>query len=58
MPAKTRRKDSKAPRADDSKARKQRDKGWDDRLRRVGAARFVEVQWSGRDNPSWPLPLK
>jgi hypothetical protein len=33
-----------------------RDKAWDNRLRTVGDARFTEVQWSGRDAPSWPLP--
>jgi hypothetical protein len=35
---------------------KQRDERWEDRLRRVGDARFVEVAWSERDSPSWPLP--
>jgi hypothetical protein len=33
-----------------------RDDAWDDRLRRVGDARFVEVAWSTRDKPCWPLP--
>ena len=35
-----------------------KDKGWDERLRLVGDARFTEVTWSGRDHPSWPLPRK
>jgi hypothetical protein len=35
-----------------------KDKSWDERLRLVGDARFTEVTWSGRDNPSWPLPRK
>ncbi len=35
---------------------KHRDEGWEDRLRRVGDARFVEVEWSERDSPHWPLP--
>jgi hypothetical protein len=42
--------------SDGSKMQKQRDEGWEDRLRRVGDARFVEVEWSERDSPSWPLP--
>ncbi len=68
MPTKTRRKDAGAARAPstvrgrDGKPRKPkdkaRDKGWDERLRLVGDARFVEVRWSGRDEPSWPLPAK
>jgi hypothetical protein len=41
---------------DSSKTPKQRDGGWEDRLRRFGDARFVEVEWSERDSPSWPLP--
>jgi hypothetical protein len=36
----------------------QRPEGWDERLRLVGDARFVAVEWSGRDHPSWPLPIK
>jgi hypothetical protein len=39
-----------------SKTPKQRDEGWEDRLRRFGDACFVEVEWSERDSPSWPLP--
>ena len=35
-----------------------KDKGWDERLRLTGDARFTEVTWSGRDHPSWPLPRK
>ncbi len=58
MPTQKRIKKGEAPRADDSKARKRRDAGWDDRLRQVGDARFTEVEWSGRDDPSWPLPKK
>lgn len=56
MPAKTRR--AKTETADGKTARRQRDEGWDDRLRTVGDARFVEVEWSGKDYPSWPLPRK
>jgi len=44
--------------ADDRTISSQRDEGWDERLRLVGDARFVEVQWSGRDHPVWPLPKK
>jgi hypothetical protein len=58
MPTSKRRKTAKpqTKRADDNKARNKRDKSWDNRLRTVGDARFTEVQWSGRDAPSWPLP--
>ncbi len=55
---KTRRKDAEPKRADAKETRQQRDKGWNDRLRLVGDARFTDVKWSGRDNPSWPLPAK
>ena len=41
---------------DGSKTPRQRDKDWEDRLRRFGDARFVAVEWSERDRPSWPLP--
>jgi hypothetical protein len=58
MPTQKRIKKNEAPRADDGKARKRKDAGWDDRLRLVGDARFTEVEWSGRDDPSWPLPKK
>jgi hypothetical protein len=44
------------PRDSSKTPKQQRDEGWDDRLRRVGDARFVEVEWSERDSPSWPLP--
>jgi hypothetical protein len=64
MPAKTPSK-TKTPnktigakRAGDGKAAKRRDGAWDERLRLTGDARFVEVEWSGRDYPSWPLPKK
>ncbi|MGB6538990.1 MAG: hypothetical protein WBF58_23865 [Xanthobacteraceae bacterium] len=53
-----RRKTSEPTRADDKTMPNRRDEDWDERLRLVGDARFVEVQWSGRDNPSWPLPKK
>lgn len=62
MPTKTPRKNAGAIQTGDGKARTQRkavgkrDKAWDERLRLVGDARFVEIAWSGRDNPSWPLP--
>ncbi len=68
MPTKTRQKSAGAARARNTvrgrngeprKAEgKTKDKGWDERLRLVGDARFVEVRWSGRDDPSWPLPAK
>jgi hypothetical protein len=44
--------------SDGTKTPKQRNEGWEGRLRRVGDARFVEVEWSERDSPSWPLPTK
>ena len=58
MPTNKRRNDAAATAADDTKAPKRRDEAWDERLRLVGDARFVDVAWSGRDNPSWPLPKK
>jgi hypothetical protein len=58
MPNRPRGKTAEPARADDSKARDRRDEHWDERLRLVGDARFVEVEWSGRDHPSWPLPAK
>lgn len=58
MPTKARRKNSEWQADDDHKARSKRDESWDERLRLVGDARFVEVEWSGRDDPSWPLPKK
>jgi hypothetical protein len=36
--------------------RMQKPADWDERLRQVGDARFVDVEWSTRDRPSWPLP--
>jgi len=42
----------------DEKAGNGRNKDWDERLRTVGDARFTKVEWSGRDDPSWPLPKK
>jgi hypothetical protein len=35
---------------------KRKDEQWDDRLRRVGDANYVAVDWSARDKPYWPLP--
>ncbi len=58
MPSKIGRNSTEPMRADDRKARGQRDADWEDRLRLVGDARFTDVEWSGRDNPSWPLPIK
>jgi len=40
----------------DRKPQNRKDDAWDDRLRRVGDARYTEVTWSGRDDPVWPLP--
>jgi hypothetical protein len=39
-----------------SAARTRKDEAWDDRLRRVGDANYVAVDWSTRDQPYWPLP--
>jgi hypothetical protein len=58
MSIKVQRKNVEPRHADDKDARNQKDGGWEDRLRLVGDARFVEVEWSKRDNPSWPLPIK
>jgi hypothetical protein len=58
MSNKVQREAGEATRDDDRKATKQRDKAWDERLRLVGDANFVDVAWSGKDNPSWPLPKK
>ena len=55
---KIRRKDIEAAPAGGKQTASRRDKGWDERLRLVGDARFTEVTWSGRDHPSWPLPRK
>jgi hypothetical protein len=58
MPNKKRRKDPKPAHGEAVTAVSQRDEGWDERLRLVGDANFVHVEWSGKDNPSWPLPKK
>jgi len=58
MAAKMPRKSTEPTRSDDKKARDKRDEAWEDRLRLVGDARFTDVEWSGRDDPSWPLPIK
>jgi hypothetical protein len=55
---KVRHKPNDASRSADAKTAKQKDKGWEERLRLTGDARFTEVTWSGRDHPSWPLPRK
>ncbi|HEY5066126.1 MAG TPA: hypothetical protein VIJ04_15025 [Xanthobacteraceae bacterium] len=64
MPAKTghtktrhtKTRHTKTEAASDSKVENRRDEHWDDRLRTVGDARFIEVEWSGKDYPGWPLP--
>jgi hypothetical protein len=62
VPTKTQRKNTNKEiglkRVDDGNSRRQRDESWEDRLRLVGDARFIDVEWSGRDRPSWPLPGK
>ena len=58
MPAKAQRSKSGSKAADDKKPPSRRDEDWDERLRLVGDARFVDVEWSGRDHPSWPLPKR
>jgi hypothetical protein len=58
MPTKTRLTKTDATRIGDKKVQNRRDEHWDDRLRTVGDARFVEVEWSGKDHPVWPLPKK
>jgi hypothetical protein len=58
MASKGRRSQTEAARADDRRDLKPRDEGWDERLRLFGDANFVDVAWSGKDNPSWPLPKK
>jgi hypothetical protein len=58
MPDKARGEASESTNADARKGLRQRDKGWDERLRQVGDANFVDVAWSGKDHPSWPLPKK
>jgi hypothetical protein len=56
MANKDRGRNAEPARARDGKARNRRDESWDERLRLVGDARFIEVEWSGRDHPYWPLP--
>lgn len=56
MQSKTQRNKSGSKPADTKKTPNRRDEDWDERLRLVGDARFVDVEWSGRDHPSWPLP--
>jgi hypothetical protein len=58
MPAKTQRIKSGPAPADAKKPPSRRDEDWDERLRLVGDARFVDVEWSGRDDPYWPLPKR
>jgi hypothetical protein len=58
MPKKPQRMKNAEPKRANRTARSKRDPAWDNRLRLVGDARFVEVEWSGRDHPSWPLPKK
>jgi flagellar biosynthesis/type III secretory pathway protein FliH len=58
MSIRVRPKNAELRRVDDKETRNKKDEGWEDRLRLVGDARFVEVEWSKRDNPSWPLPIK
>ena len=41
---------------DNREPRSRKGEAWDDSLRRVGDARYTQVEWSGRDNPAWPLP--
>jgi hypothetical protein len=58
MAKKVRRKSTEAAHTSGKVAGTQKGKGWDERLRLAGDARFTEVTWSGRDHPSWPLPRK
>ena len=58
MTAKSRRTKIEAAPVGDKTLQNRRDEAWDDRLRTVGDARFVEVEWSGKDHPVWPLPKK
>jgi len=53
---KDRGRNTEPARGRDAKARNRRDESWEERLRLVGDARFIEVEWSGRDHPNWPLP--
>jgi hypothetical protein len=58
MADKARGQSGESTNADARKGARQRDKSWDERLRLVGDANFVDVAWSGKDNPSWPLPKR
>ena len=58
MAAKPQRIKSGSKPADAKRPPSRRDEEWDERLRLTGDARFVEVQWSGRDEPYWPLPKR
>jgi hypothetical protein len=58
MAAKTQHNKTGSKRVDAEKTRSRRDEEWDERLRLVGDARFVDVEWSGRDHPYWPLPKR
>jgi hypothetical protein len=46
----------KAAEPDNGSPPLQKPRDWDERLRLVGDARYVEVEWSTYDRPSWPLP--
>lgn len=56
MATKAQRGENESKAGEAKKTRNRRDEAWDERLRLVGDARFVEVEWSGRDHPYWPLP--
>jgi hypothetical protein len=58
MPTKAQHNNGEAKPADAEEARNRRDGDWDERLRLAGDARFVEVEWSERDRPCWPLPKR
>jgi hypothetical protein len=58
MPTKTQRSKREAKPLDAEQTRIRKDGDWDERLRLVGDARFVDVEWSGRDHPCWPLPKR
>jgi hypothetical protein len=48
--------DATPPATKPAKIPKRKDENWDDRLRRVGDANYVAVDWSPHDKPNWPLP--
>lgn len=58
MPTRAQRNKSEPKPADAKRVPSRKDEDWDERLRLVGDARFVDVEWSGRDHPSWPLPKR